>query len=43
MADSIAVHVEAGGAGTAVDGGIEDGIKGTSGAGALEGELVLAA
>jgi len=43
LADPEAVHVEAGGTGTAVDGGIEDGIEGTGGAGALEGELILGA
>ena len=37
------VHVESAGAGAAVDGGVENSIEGTSGARALEGELVLAA
>ena len=43
LADAEVVHVEAGGAGAAVDGRVENGVQGASGAGALEGELVAAA
>lgn len=43
MADAVGVHIEAGGAGAAVDGGVEDGVQGTGGAGSLEGELVVSA
>ena len=40
LADSEVVHIIATWAGAATNGGVEDGVEGTGGAGTLEGELV---